>query len=111
MADGFAGTDDTAPRPAVMARRRFLQVAGLSGVAAAAAPLLARPAGASVVSGPGLLRQPDRAGAPVADQLHLTFGTDPARSMVASWSTPCPGPAPGSAARDPGRRLRADGAG
>ena len=31
---------------------------------------------------------PDVTGAPLADQLHLTFGADPARSMVASWSTP-----------------------
>jgi hypothetical protein len=74
----------------MMPRRRFLQVAGLSGVAAAAVPWLARPAAASVAAGPQLLRQPDAVGAPVADQLHLTFGADPARSMVASWSTPVP---------------------
>jgi hypothetical protein len=88
MADGSAGRHDTALRPALMPRRRFLQVAGLSGVAAAAAPWLTRPAGAAVATGPQLLRQPDVAGAPVADQLHPTFGADPARSMVASWSTP-----------------------
>jgi hypothetical protein len=69
-----------------MPRRRFLQLAGLSGLAAAAAPLVATPAGAA--TGPTLLAQPDVTGAPLADQLHLTFGADPARSMVASWSTP-----------------------
>jgi hypothetical protein len=88
MADASGGKADSMPTKGLMPRRRFLQLAGLSGVAAAAGPLVARPAGAAVATGPHLLRQPDAAGAPVADQLHLTFGTDPARSMVASWSTP-----------------------
>src|SRR4051812_36062025 len=37
-----------------------------------------------------LMKQPDSSGAPAADQLHLTFGADTARSMIVSWSTPVP---------------------
>lgn len=68
-------------------RRRFLQIAGLSGAALAAGPLVGR-AGAEPGSAPALVRQPASSGAPVADQLHLQFGADAARTMVASWSTP-----------------------
>ena len=77
---------DETSRVQMLERRRFLQLIGASGAALVAAPLLREPtAGATGVQ---LLRQPDVAGAPTADQLHLTFGEDPARSMVASWSTP-----------------------
>ncbi|MCU1380819.1 MAG: uncharacterized protein JWN29_3802 [Acidimicrobiales bacterium] len=66
-------------------RRQLLKLGGLAGVAAVATPLLRQPS-----SGPALQRQPDVAGAPMADQLHLQFGADTARTMVASWSTPVP---------------------
>jgi len=61
-------------------------MAGLSGAALVAGPLVGR-AGAAGRGIPSLVRQPARSGAPVADQLHLQFGADAARSMVASWST------------------------
>ena len=45
---------------------------------------------AEASAGPYLLRQGDVAGAPAAEHLHLQFGADTSRSMVASWSTPSP---------------------
>jgi hypothetical protein len=88
MIDSTADNPEPVSTPTRLARRRFLQLAGLSGVAAVASPLVAGPAGAAVRRGPVLMSRPDSAGAPVADQLHLTFGADPARSMIATWSTP-----------------------
>jgi hypothetical protein len=73
-----------------LARRQFLKMAGISGAAMAAAPLVGRIPSAAATTTPSLLRQPAVMGAPVAEQLHLTFGQDTARSMVASWSTPSP---------------------
>ncbi|MGH9154076.1 MAG: purple acid phosphatase family protein [Acidimicrobiales bacterium] len=37
-----------------------------------------------------LRRRPPVAGAPAPEQLHLQFGADAARQMVASWATPVP---------------------
>jgi hypothetical protein len=74
-----------------MGRRQFLKVAGLSGAALVGTSIAGKArAGAATVSGPSLLRRPDISDAPVADQLHLTFGADPTTEMVASWSTPVP---------------------
>ena len=53
MIDGTADKPETLLTPTRIARRRFLQLAGLSGVAVAASPLVAGPAG----------RRPHRAGA------------------------------------------------
>ena len=85
--------DDTAQG---LARRQFLKIGGLAGMATIAAPLLppvtgaARATAAAPRTGLNLIRQADRSGAPAADQLHLQFGADTARSMVVSWSTPVP---------------------
>ncbi len=68
-----------------------------AGSALAAAPItLAAPSavadttpasGSATASSPLLWRQPEKLGAPPVDGLHLTFGDDPAREMVVSWST------------------------
>ena len=42
---------------------------------------------ATASSSPMLWRQPEKLGAPPVDGLHLTFGEDPAREMIVSWST------------------------
>ena len=75
-----------------MARRQFLRLAGLTGAALAAAPLVSRADAATGLRrlGPTLLRQRAIAGAPPAEQLHLQFGADASRSLVASWVTPQP---------------------
>jgi hypothetical protein len=66
-------------------RRRFLQGIGALGAAAVVSGGIARRADASPSL--TLLRQPDVAGAPPADLLHLQFGADASDSVVASWST------------------------
>jgi hypothetical protein len=77
-------------------RRQFLRLAGLTGAALAAGPLVIDRATAAAAStgapatGPTLLRQRPIAGAPPAEQLHLQFGADASRTMVASWVTPEP---------------------
>jgi hypothetical protein len=85
--NGVGNGEDSQPG---LARRQFLKMAGISGAAMAAAPLVGRIPSAAAATGPSLLRQPTVMGAPAAGQLHLTFGQDTARSMVASWSTPTP---------------------
>jgi hypothetical protein len=87
-----ASTDHGAHAPeGGIDRRRLLKLGGLAGVAVASTSLLrAGPASAAARPGLQLRKQPDQAGAPAADQLHLTFGADTSRSMVVSWSTPGP---------------------
>src|SRR5262249_32511457 len=73
-----------------LARRDFRRLAGLTGAALAAAPLLRQTGAAAETprSGPTLLREPTIAGAPPAEQLHLQFTADASRGAVASWVTP-----------------------
>jgi hypothetical protein len=71
--------DDTVENPLAtpLSRRGFLTGAGAAGIAAAAAPLAAsRTAKAAPTS-------PD--GTP--EQIHLTWGDDPTRSVVVSWAS------------------------
>ena len=80
-----------------LSRRGLLQLAG-AGTAALAAPALlpgvqpasAAPAAAGArfaPASPALWRRPGRTGAPPVEGLHLTFGEDTAREMVATWAT------------------------
>jgi hypothetical protein len=73
-------------------RRTALRTVGVTGVALAAAPLLAPPAAAASVTvrSTQLLTTPGKLGTPPVDGLHLTFGADPSREMYASWSTATP---------------------
>jgi hypothetical protein len=41
-------------------------------------------------SGPALVRQPDVAGAPAPEQLHVQFGADAATQIAVSWAAPAP---------------------
>jgi hypothetical protein len=82
MRDDVTGSDREA---AGVGRRGFLAAAGATGAALVLGPMADR---AGAATGPLLQRQPDAAGAPAAEQLHLQFGADAARSMVASWTTP-----------------------
>lgn len=66
-----------------ISRRRFLQGVGVAGAAVAASPLL--DAGRAV-AGPTLLRQPAVTGAPIAEQLHVQFGSDASREAAVSWA-------------------------
>jgi len=73
-------------------RRRFLVGAGAAGLASAA-PGLVRPAIAS--AGPAVRATgPSTASAPTGDgtpeQIHLTWGADPTRSVVVSWASLAP---------------------
>jgi hypothetical protein len=49
---------------------------------------LLRAAGVATVGAPLLWSQTASAGAPPAEQVHLTFGADAARTMTVSWVTP-----------------------
>jgi hypothetical protein len=46
--------------------------------------------GIVLASGPALLQQAAKADTVTAEQVHLTFGADPARQVVVSWVTPVP---------------------
>src|SRR5580693_9644676 len=46
--------------------------------------------GLMVASGPVLWQQAAKAATVTAEQIHLTFGEDPAREVVVSWVTPTP---------------------
>ena len=46
--------------------------------------------GLMVASGPVLWQQAAKAATVTAEQIHLTFGEDPAREVVVSWVTPAP---------------------
>lgn len=74
---------DRAASSSAVSRRKFLRDLGAGGLAVVAAPHLSR----ASLGGPTLLRQPSVAGAPPAQQLHLQFGADASRSIVASWAT------------------------
>ncbi|MBO0682502.1 MAG: metallophosphoesterase family protein [Candidatus Dormibacteraeota bacterium] len=65
-------------RPAVT-RRRFIHGLGAAGVGLAAGSLL---------DGPTLWLQADASSTGDPEQLHLQFGADAGREMVASWATP-----------------------
>src|SRR2546421_1965650 len=86
-----------------VSRRRFLQGIGVAGVAATTPWLRSGQAGAQ--SGPELLPQPAVAGAPSPEQLHLQFGSDAAREVSASWSTPVRVSRPRLCLGRPGRGL------
>lgn len=81
-------TDDS--RPAI-SRRSALGLLGAAGAGAAATPLLGSAAAADAAPAPvparGPLPQPGKGGVVPVQGLHLTFGRDPARQMVASWIT------------------------
>jgi hypothetical protein len=79
-------TDDIESISSRVDRRRFLQGLGVAGAAAVVAGGVARRADAA--SSPTLVRQPDAAGAPPAEMLHLQFGAEASESVVASWSSP-----------------------
>jgi hypothetical protein len=66
-------------------RRHFIQAIGLAGAVTAIGGAL--PGTARASTGPTLLRAPDSAGAPAPTQLHLQFGADASKTVVASWST------------------------
>ncbi|WP_375481161.1 purple acid phosphatase family protein [uncultured Jatrophihabitans sp.] len=89
MDDTTAGTDTDADTPTV-SRRRALGLLGAGGAGAAGAALLG-PAAADATPArrPGHGHSPTlgRGGVPPVQGLHLTFGRDPARQMVASWLT------------------------
>lgn len=62
-------------KPVPISRREFFRGAGITGIAAAAAPL-AFPGEATVTAD----------GTP--EQIHLTWGSDPSGSVVVSWTSP-----------------------
>jgi hypothetical protein len=75
-----------------ISRRRALGLLGAAGAGAAAVPLLGSgPADAAATSGhgggKGAAPEPGTGGVAPVQGLHLTFGRDPARQMVASWIT------------------------
>ena len=75
-----------------LSRRSALTLFGGAGAGLAAAPLL-NSASAQAAPGPAstaLRISPGAAGAVPVTGLHLTFGADPARQMVASWITDSP---------------------
>jgi hypothetical protein len=86
-----------------LSRRQVLSTAGL---AAAAVPLV-RLRGAPV-----LVRQPDAAGAPGPEQVHVQFGADAASQAAVSWATPVAVARPrlrlGHTAGDFGREVQAE---
>jgi hypothetical protein len=76
--------DNETPRSTI-SRRTALGLLGAAGAGTAAVPLLGSTP-ASAHGRPGPLR-PGTGGVPPVEGLHLTFGADPARQMVASWIT------------------------
>ncbi len=77
--------DDTADQTSTqLSRRQALGLLGGAG-AVAAIPLLGAPAAQAAPA--GFLAGPGSGGATPVQGLHLTFGADPAREMVASWLT------------------------
>src|SRR6202167_2228953 len=83
-----------------VSRRSFI-----GGVGVAAGVLL-------VASSPVLWQQAANASTVTAEQVHLTFGQDPAREVAVSWVTPTSGSNPtvlvGSAVGGFGRRIPAE---
>jgi hypothetical protein len=67
-------------------RRGALGLLGAVGAGAAAAPLLGATPAAAATDGPSFVPTPGGGATPVQG-LHLTFGRDPSRQMVASWIT------------------------
>src|SRR4051794_1248436 len=83
--------EETGTPGMAVGRRAVLRSLTVGGAVAAAGPLAgtvaARPATAA---GPELWTPPSAAGAPPVHGPHLTFGADPSREMVVSWSTATP---------------------
>jgi hypothetical protein len=82
-------------KPIDLTRRTFIRGLGAAGVGLAATPLLG---GAQAFAAPGIWLQADPAATGDPEQLHLQFGSDASRELVASWVTP-------GAARHPVLRL------
>jgi hypothetical protein len=89
-------SDNSSPGPlsTPVSRRRFLTGAGTAGLAAAASPLAM--SGAAKAATPAT---PD--GTP--EQIHLTWGKDPTRSVVVSWASAAQAINPRVHLADPGR--------
>src|SRR5919108_6014637 len=66
---------DTTPWAGTLSRRAFVRAMG---------------AGSVALASPELWFQPDAAGAPDPEQLHLQFGQDASREVVVSWATAGP---------------------
>jgi hypothetical protein len=81
------------PHPTAISRRQFVTGAGATGLAAAtgSAPLQAREPEAGVGDG-------------TPEQIHLTWGEDPARTVHLSWASP-------GAARNPRVHIRTEASG
>ena len=60
---------------APLSRRGFLKTAGVAGLAAAATPLTSETVQAAVPDG-------------TPEQIHITWGEDPARGVLISWASP-----------------------
>ena len=70
------------PNARGISRRSFLRGLGAGGALAASTMLVRRAA-----AGPLLYLPVGAAGTPPPEQVHLTFGANPARSMVVSWAS------------------------
>ena len=79
MDAGHAGQD--------VSRRQVLSTAGL---AAVAVPLAAAGQPGARRTTTGLVRRPDKAGAPGPEQLHVQFGSDASSQVAVSWAAAAP---------------------
>jgi hypothetical protein len=68
-------------------RRTFLRGAGLVGMAAGAAVIGGQGVAQAATASPTQVTQPEVAGAPVVEQLHVQFGADAATQAAVSWAT------------------------
>ncbi len=74
-----------------LSRRQVLARAGGTGLLAAAAPLLTT---APAAARAGAQRRARQAADGTPEQIHLTWGSDPATSVAASWASPGPASRP-----------------
>jgi hypothetical protein len=95
--------------PTDLTRRDFIRGISAAGVGLAATPLLG---GSQAFAAPELWLQPGTVSTGNPEQLHLQFGADASREVVASWVTPTPVRRPilrlGTAEHGLGRRVHAD---
>ena len=84
-----------------MERARVSRRSFLGGIGVTAGGLM-------VASGPVLWQQAAKADTVTAEQVHLTFGEDPAREVVVSWVTPTSVSQPEGDRRHHRGRLRPD---